>query len=76
MAKNINKNNAAHSIVFEAIALALALDADAQLLEQVPPPPGTHNALFAQPHLHAALHNNNWQRVIEQGNIMSKQSCG
>ena len=27
-AKNVNKNNAQHAIVFEAIALALALEAD------------------------------------------------
>ena len=32
MAKNINKNNAQHAIVFEAVALALALEADADLL--------------------------------------------
>ena len=32
MAKNINKNNAQHAIVFEAVALALALEADAELL--------------------------------------------
>lgn len=32
VAKNINKNNAQHSIVFEAIGLALALDADPDLL--------------------------------------------
>lgn len=32
VAKNINKNNAQHAIVFEAIALALALEADADLL--------------------------------------------
>ena len=32
VAKNINKNNANHAIVFEAIALALALEADTELL--------------------------------------------
>ena len=32
VAKNINKNNAQHAIVFEAIGLALALDADPDLL--------------------------------------------
>ena len=32
VAKNINKNNANHAIVFEAIALALALEADTDLL--------------------------------------------
>lgn len=32
VAKNINKNNAQHAIVFEAVALALALEADAELL--------------------------------------------
>ena len=32
VAKNINKNNAQHAIVFEAIALALALEADPELL--------------------------------------------
>jgi AP-2 complex subunit alpha len=32
VAKNINKNNAQHAIVFEAIALALALEADPDLL--------------------------------------------
>ena len=32
VAKNVNKNNAQHAIVFEAIALALALEADADLL--------------------------------------------
>ena len=32
VAKNINKNNAQHAIVFEAIGLALALDADPNLL--------------------------------------------
>ena len=31
-AKNVNKNNAQHAIVFEAIALALALEADPDLL--------------------------------------------
>jgi len=30
--KNVNKNNAQHAVVFEAIALALALEADAELL--------------------------------------------
>lgn len=32
VAKNINKNNAQHAIVFEALALALALEADPELL--------------------------------------------
>ncbi|KAK9806309.1 hypothetical protein WJX72_009579 [[Myrmecia] bisecta] len=32
VAKNINKNNAQHAIVFEAVALALALEADTDLL--------------------------------------------
>jgi AP-2 complex subunit alpha len=32
VAKNVNKNNAQHAIVFEAIALALALEADPALL--------------------------------------------
>ncbi len=32
VAKNVNKNNAQHAIVFEAIALALALEADPELL--------------------------------------------
>lgn len=32
VAKNVNKNNAQHAIVFEAIALALALEADSELL--------------------------------------------
>ena len=32
VAKNINKNNAQHAIVFEGIGLALALDADPDLL--------------------------------------------
>ena len=32
VAKNVNKNNAQHAIVFEAVALALALEADAELL--------------------------------------------
>ena len=31
-AKNVNKNNAQHCIVFEAVALALALEADQDLL--------------------------------------------
>lgn len=34
VAKNVNKNNAQHAIVFEAIALALALEADDDLLNQ------------------------------------------
>ena len=32
VAKNVNKNNAQHAIVFEAVALALALEADEDLL--------------------------------------------
>ena len=32
VAKNVNKNNAQHAIVFEAVALALALEADPELL--------------------------------------------
>ncbi|MCJ1422498.1 hypothetical protein MMC29_000378 [Sticta canariensis] len=32
VAKNINKNNAQHAIVFEAVALALAMEADQELL--------------------------------------------
>ena len=33
VAKNINKNNAQHAIVFEAVALALAMEADTELLQ-------------------------------------------
>lgn len=33
VAKNVNKNNAQHAIVFEAVALALAIDADKDVLE-------------------------------------------
>lgn len=33
VAKNINKNNAQHAIVFEAVSLALAMDADTELLQ-------------------------------------------
>lgn len=33
VAKNINKNNAQHAIVFEAVSLALAIDADKDLLQ-------------------------------------------
>lgn len=33
VAKNINKNNAQHAIVFEAVSLALAMDADTDLLQ-------------------------------------------
>lgn len=32
VAKNINKNNAQHAIVFEAVALALAMEVDEELL--------------------------------------------
>lgn len=32
--QNVNKSNAQHSIIFEAVALALAVDADTEILAQ------------------------------------------
>lgn len=31
---NVNKSNAQHAIIFEAVALALAIDADTEILSQ------------------------------------------
>lgn len=33
VAKNINKNKAQHATIFEAVALAFAMEADAELLQ-------------------------------------------